>query len=74
MIECILEGVICFLMRLLFLFLKPEYQAALEADNEEQIERDEDENVERKWIPSDEFGEKGDFRTVAVRSITFPRS
>jgi len=70
----VLYASLCSYFFLSFFLSKPEYQAALEADNEEQIERDEDENIERKWIPSDEFGEKGDFRTVAVRSITFPRS
>jgi len=48
-------------------YLEPEYQEAIATENERQVgEFDEDALVERKWIPPDEFGEKGDFRTVGL--------
>lgn len=48
-------------------YLRPEYEKALLKEAKRQMEAyDEDELIERQWIPADEFGAEGDFRSIAI--------
>jgi len=48
-------------------YLKKEYNEAIANEAKRQIEGfDEDENVDRRWIPADQFGQRGDFRKVSI--------
>jgi hypothetical protein len=46
-------------------YLEPEFDDAVAKEHERQMEDyDEEELLERKWIPADEFGEKGGLATL----------
>jgi hypothetical protein len=48
-------------------YLRPEYERALERERQVQLTKYDDEEIAaRAWIPGDEFGADGDFRSIAI--------
>eukprot|EP00614_Pseudopedinella_elastica_P003355 CAMPEP_0172593852 /NCGR_PEP_ID=MMETSP1068-20121228/13104_1 /TAXON_ID=35684 /ORGANISM="Pseudopedinella elastica, Strain CCMP716" /LENGTH=799 /DNA_ID=CAMNT_0013391549 /DNA_START=85 /DNA_END=2484 /DNA_ORIENTATION=- len=47
-------------------YLRPEMEKALQKETERQAEKDEDEKLALRWVPPDDFGAQGDFRTVHI--------